>query len=325
MDPLSGLRGECSLSCLRAQVRRAETRARKKRSRRGYSQRTRASFCSNRHSSYEEIPMSAHQNRTSLADLPWKTVKGHGQFLPMQSNWRFDLVPSGFTPTYTVNARDTRVEEFARQEHPLLFNGPTLCLEGINPKTRTVSISKGDFYDFLYSNILSPVPFGSDRAPSAILASSVLPNALAVSLQLTGPNGEFLITSRSDKLAVGPGIMSTTVTGGIDPHDLQGDNPFLCCAAREFKEEIGVSLPSDSLQFRGIAIGARKLQAVGIVDAICGDERWATIVSHATRSDEIQSFSVIGKDAVAALLRQKRFTEAASMHLFLITQRLINC
>ena len=264
-------------------------------------------------------------SRASLADLPWKTVKGHGQFLPMQSNWRFDLVPSEFTPTYTVNARDTRVEEFARQEHPLLFNGPTLCLEGIDPNTRTVSISKGEFYDFLYSNILSPVPFGSDRVPSTILASSALPNALAVSFQLIGPSGELLITSRSGKLAVGPGIMSTTVTGGIDPRDLQGGNPFLCCAAREFKEEIGVSLPSDSLQFRGIAIGTRKLQAVGIVDAICVDERWAAIVSHATRSDEIQSFSIIGKDAVVALLRRKRFTEAASMHLFLKTQTLINC
>ena len=107
-----------------------------------------------------------------------------------RSNWRFDLVPSEFTPTYTVNARDTRVEEFARQEHPLLFNGPTLCLEGIDPNTRTVSISKGEFYDFLYSNILSPVPFGSDRVPSTILASSALPNALAVSFQLIGPSGE---------------------------------------------------------------------------------------------------------------------------------------
>lgn len=269
--------------------------------------------------------MSLHRDRASLTDLPWETVEGHGQFLRMQSNWHFDLVPSGFTPTYTENARDTRVEEFARQEHPLLFNGPTLCLESIDPKTRTVSISKGEFYDFLFSNILSPVSFGSDRVPSAILASSVLPNALAVSFQLIGPNGELLIASRSDKLAVGPGIMSTTVTGGIDPHDLQGGNPFLCCAAREFKEEIGVSLPADSLHFRGIAIGVRKLQAVGIVDAICGNERWAAIVSHATRSDEIRSFSIIDKRSVAALLHRKRFTEAASMHLLLIAQRLANC
>lgn len=99
--------------------------------------------------------MSLHRDRASLTDLPWETVERHGQFLRMQSNWHFDLVPSGFTPTYTENARDTRVEEFARQEHPLLFNGPTLCLESIDPKTRTVSISKGEFYDFLFSNILS--------------------------------------------------------------------------------------------------------------------------------------------------------------------------
>lgn len=268
--------------------------------------------------------MSLYWDRASLTNLPWETAGGHGQFLPMKGNWRFELVPSGFLPAYTANARDTRVEEFAHREHPLLFNGPTLCLEGIDPKTRAVSVSKGEFYDFLYSNILSPVPFDSDRAPSAILASSILPNALAVSLQLMGPSGELLITSRSDKLAVGPGVMSTTVTGSIDPHDLQGGNPFLCGAARELEEEIGVSLPSDSLQFRGIAIGTRKLQVVGIVDAVCDDERWAAIVLHATRSDEIRSFSIIDKSSVAALLRRKRFTEAASMHLLLIAQRLIN-
>lgn len=268
--------------------------------------------------------MSFHRNRTSLTDLPWETVEGYGQFFPMQGNWRFDLAPSGFMPAYTVTARDTRVEEFARQEYPFLFNGPTLCLEGINPKTRTVSISKGEFYDFLYSNILSPAPFGSDRVPSAIMTSNILPNALAVSLQLTGPNGELLITSRSDKLAVGPGIMSTTVTGGIDLHDLQGGNPFLHCATRELKEEMGVSLTPDSLQFRGIAIGARKLQGVGIVDAICSDEQWAAIASQATRSDEIRSLSIIDKGSVATLLRRGRFTEAASIHLLLIAQKLIN-
>lgn len=57
--------------------------------------------------------------------------------------------------------RDVLVQAYADAENVHLFNGPSVCLSHIDSQNKLLTLEQGQFYDFLFSNILGSMNDGS--------------------------------------------------------------------------------------------------------------------------------------------------------------------
>lgn len=92
--------------------------------------------------------------------------------------------------------------------------------------------------------------------------------ALAVSV-LVHSGGKVLVFKRKDDLAVQSGRCTATVTGTVNPEDINRDNILVAAALRELREEAGLSEADGTLAFRGLVLAPGKAQPVGLFEFAC--------------------------------------------------------
>lgn len=123
-----------------------------------------------------------------------------------------------------------------------------------------------------YPPSVIPTSFSFEK----LINSNLLPNALSVSVLLHDAEEHFLISTRSQSVALGKGLISVTCTGAVERQDLfpcpsapELQATLRSCAARELAEETGIHLERSAFESTHLFAGAEKLQPVAIVNARC--------------------------------------------------------
>jgi len=128
--------------------------------------------------------------------------------------------------------------------------------------------------------------------------------------------GKYGLVSRNQKVAIGKGLMSVTITGAVDGDDYKTADPILSCAKREAKEELGIVI--SDVKVRSIVISSKKLQPIFIVDAVINDtwEKVLTTLSYLTEfTNENESFHIVSEKELMLIAKDYPMTDAARYHI----------
>lgn len=241
------------------------------------------------------------------------------QYYPLDTEWTFALCQEPLEVDVTwVTRRNKAVADYAKDQNINIFNGPTVCLKEIDCQQKSLNFELGDFFDLVMLAVVEPDPLNP-------------PEAVAISVLLHDIDGNVLLAQRTNNVAIGRGIMSTTVTGALEPRDFLTEkgllserlDPFCRCALREIEEELGINLQPEQLTTKGLFIGAIKRQPVVLIDGVL--DASFTMDNHefplqGESSDgvqEVQRLYSVAPNEVAEFARQHEMTEAAKYHLCL--------
>lgn len=149
-----------------------------------------------------------------------------------------------------------------------------------------------------------------------VLAIDELANIITVSILLEDSNGDLLLVKRGNKVAVSSGTYAVSAAGSVAENDLTESNPFLSCATRELREELGLEV---SLRCTDVVISRQKLQpavlfhgnlSVPFIDVL---EKMRNADDF---KEENESLFVVPKNRVMGLVHRMQFTDVAAYQLF---------
>lgn len=232
------------------------------------------------------------------------------------------------------------------------FDGAAVRLDSIS--NEKVYLSRAGFYDFLTSNlILKPssnnirtlrneilsvlydddykklralenrlkirvLQCGKLKSFDDVLRVKELANITAVSVFLEDCNDNILLVKRGNKVAVSSGNFAVASSGTVTPEDCGYENPFIACAERELKEELGIQA---LLKIQQIVISRQKLQPVvllhGKLQSSFSDLSDIMRKAPDFREENTSVFSVPKKESVYAV-RQYQFTDVAAYQIALV-------
>lgn len=186
-------------------------------------------------------------------------IKVFELFREPRSNWQFRMVPSErFVPLYDQQMRVDICEMYAEYAGGVLYDGPTVNLEGISDPDengdRVVFLSLGGFYDFLACNIIGRESADNDKKIQryfsvagasremldmvdalgkrysrereriknfeSCIRGSKLPNTIAVSALVIDDEGNALLSRRTDNVIIAKKLYGTSATGSVELSDV---------------------------------------------------------------------------------------------------------
>lgn len=216
----------------------------------------------------------------------------------------------------------------------VLTNGECVRVNSVtvNNDCIFVGISKGNFYDFVSTNLLvmgGNRPFSSDvnamvaswkklSSWEEVIGEKSLANVSTVSVLIEDELGNVAVIDRTDKVAVNSRYFGTTVTGTPDGSDFLKQDPFKSCVIRECNEEIGLVLSEGDISFMGLVIGKEKLQPVMLYKAkIKGS--WQDyvdeIVSAKDFNFEIKKMHILNENNLFSSIPAFNYTVIARYHI----------
>ena len=150
-----------------------------------------------------------------------------------------------------------------------------------------------------------------------VLETESLANIVTVSMLLEDRNGNLLLVKRGNKVVVSSGNFAVSAAGSVAEEDLEKENPFLECAQREIKEELGLDV---DLEMTCMVVSKQKMQPAvlfkGKVDKSFS-ELVDTMRSAPDFKEENQSLFSIPKNVIPSLVTHFQFTDVAAYQLFL--------
>ena len=200
---------------------------------------------------------------------------------------------SGFLPAGGRESQMPLVCLMERITGARYTNGHCVRIEGIrlDGSDATLGLSEASFFDLVSTNIvlmnvdraldeavgperdaldallLEHRSCGEPASVEDVLSRSYLSNVLAASCLIVDDAHRCLLTRRSTRVGIGGGHLSVSVTGSVEPVDLNSENPIVACCVRECAEELAFDLPAESVRVSGIVCGERKLQPIALVTA----------------------------------------------------------
>lgn len=249
---------------------------------------------------------------------------------------------------FTREERDTVVNIYSRGTNMELYDGCSIRLDSIskdNDKT-TLAISKVSFYDFIATNVLLEkydiilkkcsskyeeelVTRLKNRIDEdeviecidLILSRNYLSNVLAISIVLEDREGNVLLVKRGANVAVASNIVGVSVTGVIDESDYEAKNPFLNCALREIKEELGIEVAVDDVCIHSLVAGTKRLQPVVLCNVVY-DGLLSDILSKLHKTDDFykenKQAMILTKEELKKSIDSFVLTEAGEEHLRIV-------
>lgn len=177
---------------------------------------------------------------------------------PKRNVWTYEIVPSDrYEPIYDEEEASLLSNAYAEYAGGMLYDSPTVCLEGIEDGerlTKNVKLSVGSFYDFALANVIGReasdadariirsmrasgvsddlceivelLGFGYARAKQSsksfeqLVLTPYLPNTIATSILVFDEVGNFLLSKRTDNVIIGKRFGGVSATGTVDPGDL---------------------------------------------------------------------------------------------------------
>ncbi len=255
---------------------------------------------------------------------------------------------TSYKSIYNQDEVDKLIEIYSRGRAMNLFNGCAIRLESLETKndTTVIGLSKLGFYDLIVTNVLKESyesvidkcvtdseralvnrlierleQDGSVQSIEDIVQKEYLSNILAVSIVMSDLNGDILLMQRGDNVAVCAGIMGVSATGVLDDMDFDAENPFVNCAIREIKEELGLEIKPCNVHIRSLVAGYKKMQPI----VLCDVEYigyFEELIKEFHKADDFykenKSCVVMSKDEVRKHIDDFIMTEAAKEHLSIV-------
>ncbi len=230
-----------------------------------------------------------------------------------------------------------------------VFNGQAVRLDNIKSGdgTTILEISMIDFFDFLSTTMVylerdSLIMFCDDhhmKKEKALIdnyCSSIdgvevdssfetivndrrVSNIIAVSILIEDKNGYVGIIQRSNKVAVFPRMFGVPVTGVLDDQDFHKKDPFLSCVKRELKEELNLTVETDSIIFDELVMSKQKLQPIALYSLTLNHswkELFPTIKTADDFHNEIEEMYAVPVSMLPDFVTTETFTEAAAYQLY---------
>lgn len=179
----------------------------------------------------------------------------------------FNIIDSTFKSIFNKEEVEQLLKKYYKNK--ILFNSLSFRLENIqvNKNNINLTLSKSDFYSLLTSNLLLNKVEEVDieyKKDSDILNNKSFSNNIAVSILIQDINGNFLLTKRSNNLAVGSSLISVSATGSFDY--IEGISDFkklvFSIVQKEIDEELNIKINIENLNIDGLFIDSKKIQPI---------------------------------------------------------------
>lgn len=179
----------------------------------------------------------------------------------------FNIIDSTFKSIFNKEEVEQLLKTYYKNK--ILFNSLSFRLENIqiNKNNINLILSKSDFYSLLTSNLLLNkveelnIEYFKN---SDILTNKSFSNNIAVSILIQDSNSNFLLTKRSNNLAVGSSLISVSATGSFDY--IEGISDFkqlvFSIVQKEVYEELNIKINIENLNIDGLFIGSKKVQPI---------------------------------------------------------------
>lgn len=231
------------------------------------------------------------------------------------------------------------------------FNGKCVRLDKINDDG-SVELSIVGFFDFMTTNLLllpasnnlismRQILYSNDykrrkelefkikdavnrkelKSANGVLSQKHLANIVTVSILLKDSLNNVLLVKRGKDVAISSGKFAVAAAGSVAVEDLESDNPFLACAYRELKEELG--LRDVKLRITELVISKQKMQPAVLVYGEINDSFYDRTESMRNAPDfnsENQSLYVVPETAIRKAIRKLQFTDVAAYQLYTVAK-----
>lgn len=179
----------------------------------------------------------------------------------------FNIIDSTFKSIFNKEEVEQLLKKYYKNK--ILFNSLSFRLENIqvNKNQVNLTVSKSDFYSLLTSNLLLNkveelnIEYFKN---SDILTNKSFSNNIAVSILIQDSNSNFLLTKRSNNLAVASSLISVSATGSFDY--IEGISDFkqlvFSIVQKEVYEELNIKINIENLNIDGLFIGSKKVQPI---------------------------------------------------------------
>jgi 8-oxo-dGTP pyrophosphatase MutT (NUDIX family) len=253
--------------------------------------------------------------------------------------------------------RDIIAKFHASRNNSVLFNGVAVRLDSIDLDTNStggaiVNVSVVSFFDFIATNLVAypaNVPqvsfyrqtlialqalrimssiqqvitavekYGHPTKVEDVLRNRSLANIVAVSILVFDSSGRAGIVKRSHSVAVSSGKFGATCTGTVNNIDMGYPDPFLACAIREIKEEIGIDISAEQFCFDGILVPKQKMQPVFLYYCEI-EQRWEDLLSSIKTGEDMQLENIalyaVPKNSLAEIVPRLNFADTAAYQVW---------
>lgn len=150
-----------------------------------------------------------------------------------------------------------------------------------------------------------------------VLKINSLANIVTVSALIEDKNGNLLLVKRGDRVVVSSGNFAVSAAGSVAEEDLDKENPFLECARREIKEELGLNV---DLTMACMVISKQKMQPAVLFKGKINkpfSELINVMRAAPDFKEENQSLFSVPKEIIPSLVSHFQFTDVAAYQLFL--------
>lgn len=232
----------------------------------------------------------------------------------------FNIIDSTFKSIFNKEEVEQLLKKYYKNK--ILFNSLSFRLENIqvNKNQVNLTVSKSDFYSLLTSNLLLNkveelnIEYFKN---SDILTNKSFSNNIAVSILIQDSNSNFLLTKRSNNLAVASSLISVSATGSFDY--IEGISDFkqlvFSIVQKEVYEELNIKINIENLNIDGLFIGSKKVQPILICSVKLNEP-----FSITTKNFEVDYVKIVNRKELGKYLNSP-ITEASK---FQILQE-INC
>ena len=226
----------------------------------------------------------------------------------------FNIIDSTFKSIFNKEEVEQLLKKYYKNK--ILFNSLSFRLENIqvNKNQVNLTVSKSDFYSLLTSNLLLNkveelnIEYFKN---SDILTNKSFSNNIAVSILIQDSNSNFLLTKRSNNLAVASSLISVSATGSFDY--IEGISDFkqlvFSIVQKEVYEELNIKINIENLNIDGLFIGSKKVQPILICSVKLNEP-----FSITTKNFEVDYVKIVNRKELGKYLNSP-ITEASKFQI----------
>lgn len=259
---------------------------------------------------------------------------------------------TNFSSPVPPKIKELFVDLYQERNCTELYNNSAIRIDELD-KNGMLTISKVDFYDFITTNLTaytsnSPaksfgnmvytvfkyfklfssaqevknsirLKIGKNPDFKKVLSVNELANIAAVNILIEDKVGDVVLVKRSKRAAVSSGDFSVSVCGTPSVEDFDKEDPFAECATRKIREEIGVDISKERLEFKTVVISKQKMQPIFLYTAKL-DEEWKNYYEYMSKSEKFklknEKFYVVPRKSVMKFARKKIMPDESAYQLW---------
>lgn len=259
-------------------------------------------------------------------------------------------IETHFNSCINQETKEVLLDLYSNRTSTVLYDNPAIRIDNAKGNG-DLEISLITFYDFITTNLIaypanSPtfslqnmihtitkhfslfnisnevrnkllLKIGKQPNFQKVLSVNELANIATVSILIEDTNGDIALVKRTNRVAISSGHFSVSAAGTPTNTDYNTENPFLECAKREIKEELGIE--DISLEFKELIISKQKMQPVFLYNGKLNDtwnNYYKKIILANDFSFETENLYIVPFNSIMYFIKRTIMTDASSYQLW---------